>query len=135
MVAADASAVAAPPFVAASERRMLCGDKLTFKRFLNVRQLFKEAGAVVFMGNTCEEVSCSRNKVGKETALLSQGSCQGRRKKQHQRVGASEWNQGLSGEWKRAEALLPHVGTNVKISRRRRASCSRVCGVGVCVCV
>lgn len=43
--------VAALPFVAAMKAEYcVCSDKIFFKRFINVRQIFKEALAVFFMG-------------------------------------------------------------------------------------
>lgn len=51
--------MAAPlPFVAAMKAEYcVCRDKMCFKRFVNVRQIFKEALAVFFMGTLVEAAS------------------------------------------------------------------------------
>ena len=108
----------------------MCRDKILFKRFINVRQIFKEAPAVFFMGDTCEEVLRRRNKAGKETALLFQkrlsGETQKTRRKRKEREG--ECNEGLEDERKRAEPLLTR-GNECEV--RTAGEGAR----GVCVCV
>lgn len=59
----------------------ICGDKIFFKRFINVRQIFKEALAVFFMGTLVKRRRLEETKREKRRHFCLRESRQGRRRK------------------------------------------------------